>query len=72
MLIKIRLIPGAHENAVTPQADGSLVVHTRARPIENAANTALTQLLCEYYDIPKSRITLRRGARSRYKVVEIL
>jgi uncharacterized protein YggU (UPF0235/DUF167 family) len=47
------------------------VVYLRARAIENAANTALIELLSAHFHVPKTTIKILRGQKSRMKVVGI-
>jgi uncharacterized protein YggU (UPF0235/DUF167 family) len=46
-------------------------VRVRAAPVEGAANAALERLLADALDVPKSRISVAKGASARVKTVEI-
>jgi uncharacterized protein YggU (UPF0235/DUF167 family) len=46
-------------------------VRVRAAPVEGAANTALERLLADALGLPKSRVSVARGASARVKTVEI-
>jgi uncharacterized protein YggU (UPF0235/DUF167 family) len=48
-----------------------LRVRVAARPVDDAANDALVQLLAATLGIARGRIAIVRGATSRRKVVEI-
>lgn len=48
-----------------------LKVRVRARPIEGEANEALIKLLARTLGVPRSAVTLTRGAQSRLKGVTI-
>lgn len=52
-------------------APASLVVKVRARPIENQANVRVIELLSEYFKVPKSKIQLIGGQKSRQKIFEV-
>lgn len=56
---------------VEPQTDGSLIVYIRAIPSDGQANTALIKILSDYYKVPKTRVTIKRGHTSRHKIIEI-
>lgn len=49
----------------------TLILKTRARPVDGEANSALIKALSEFFKVPKSRITIVRWHTSREKVVEI-
>jgi uncharacterized protein YggU (UPF0235/DUF167 family) len=42
-----------------------------ARPVDGAANEALLRLLADALSVPRSRLSLRSGGRSRAKVIEV-
>jgi uncharacterized protein YggU (UPF0235/DUF167 family) len=47
-------------------------VKLRAKPVDGEANIALVEALSDFFDVPKSHITILHGHTSREKVVEIL
>ena len=70
MIINVRVIPRARVQKIV--ADGDTIrVYTNAAPADGAANTAVIKMLAEYYNVPKSRISIVRGATSHDKVIEI-
>jgi uncharacterized protein len=46
-------------------------VRVRERAIEGAANEACARALAEYLGVPRSHVSLVRGARSRVKIFEV-
>lgn len=78
MLLKIRLQPGAKKatlaswRGVAPTADGTLKISVTAPALDGRANNALIGFLSEHYNVPKSRVRIVRGEKSRNKVVEII
>jgi uncharacterized protein YggU (UPF0235/DUF167 family) len=46
-------------------------VHTNAAHADGAANAAVIKMLSQYFDVPKSRISIVRGATSHDKVVSV-
>jgi len=50
---------------------GQLRVRVRAAPADGEANDALIRLIAAALDVPRSAVTIRRGATSRVKVVAI-
>lgn len=60
-----------HREEIVENADGSLVIYTKAPAVEGKANAAAIKLVAERFKVPKSRVSLTRGATSKYKVFEI-
>lgn len=68
--IAVRVTPGASRDAV--EADGAaLGIRTTAPPEGGKANAAAQKLLARALGVPKSRLTLVRGARSRDKLFRL-
>jgi uncharacterized protein (TIGR00251 family) len=70
-LLSIRVIPRARRSELAGRRGDALLVRLSAPPVEGAANTALVELLAASLGIPRSRITLVSGERSRDKVVRL-
>ena len=66
----VRVTPHAKQNKVV-ESDGILRVYTTVAPENGRANTAVVELLSEYFDIPKSRIKILKGLTGRDKIVTI-
>ena len=64
----IRVTPHAKQNKVV-ESDGVLRVYTTTVPENGRANSAVIELLAEYFDVPKSKIKIIKGLTGRYKVV---
>ena len=77
MRVVVHLKPGSSLNKVEGWGEDSnkdkiLRVKVTAIPESGKANEALMKLLSEFFKVPKSKITLIRGTRSRVKHLEIL
>ncbi|MDO8625888.1 MAG: DUF167 domain-containing protein [Candidatus Magasanikbacteria bacterium] len=72
MKIAVHLVPTSAQNKIEILTDGSLKAWVTAPPINGAANEALIKLLADYYGVAKSRVRVRRGFKSRKKVIEII
>jgi len=70
MRISITVKPNSRLDKIE-KTENSYSIHIRAVPIENKANIAVIKLLSEYFDIPKSRITIISGLKSKRKIIEI-
>jgi hypothetical protein len=70
--LPVRLQPGAAADRIDgwmSDAEGRslLKVRVRARPIEGEANEALIRLLAKSLGVPKSSVSVGRGAQSRLR-----
>ena len=69
-----KVIPPPLRLSLQPGAEASkewYIVSTRERPVEGRANEAITKLLAEYFEVPRSQIRLISGASSKKKTFEI-
>jgi len=74
--LAIRLTPGAAADRIDGwdvDAGGRpvLKVRVRARPVEGAANDALTRLLAKTLGVPRSAVVLARGGQARLKMIAV-
>lgn len=51
--------------------DGSLLVCVREPALDGKANKAVIKAIAEHFQTPKSMVTLKKGATSKYKTFEI-
>ncbi|MFB0611861.1 DUF167 domain-containing protein [Aurantiacibacter poecillastricola] len=68
--LAVRVTPGARSQEVAVSG-AQLLVKTRAKPQDGAANEAVRVVLAEALDCAPSQITLLRGATSREKLFRI-
>ena len=68
--LKVRATTRAGRNAVEPSDDG-LRVYTTSAPTDGQANDSVVRLVAQALNVPKSRITIKRGRSSRDKVLSI-
>ena len=71
MKIFVSIKPNAKADHVEKLETNRYRVTVKAPPDEGRANEALIRCLADYFDLPKSRIFLRSGFKSKNKVVEI-
>lgn len=69
--LTIRLQPRAKRNAVVEERDGVLHVSVAAAAVGGQANAALCKLLAKRLHVPRTRVQIVRGERSREKVVRV-
>jgi uncharacterized protein len=71
VLIRVRVTPNAREPLVTKVGDCDFEVRVDEKAVGGRANRRLVELLAEHFGVPKPRISIVRGTKSRDKVVEV-
>lgn len=72
MILAVKVKPNARNDAVVGwDDDGTVVVAVAAPPTEGRANEALLKFLGRRLGLAPSRLSLKRGASSRVKHVEL-
>lgn len=72
MKIAVHVKPNSKKGPlVQPDLFGNLLVFVREPAVDGKANRAVVELLADYFKLPKTNITLIRGATTRTKVFEI-
>jgi len=71
MLIKVTVSPGAKENSIVLVAPDHYRIRVKVPPVKGRANKELIRLLAEHFGTAPSSITIKRGVRSRNKLIEI-
>lgn len=72
MLIRVHVTPNAKEAGVVKVGEADFEVRVDEVAMGGRANKRLLEILSEHFGVPKSRISIVRGARSRDKVLEIV
>lgn len=70
-LLRVRVQPRASRDEVVGWNGATLRVRVSAPPVEGEANEALAALLARSFRVPRSAVTLVRGAHGRDKLVRI-
>ncbi len=71
MQIKVRVTPNAREVRVTKVSEESYEVKVDERADGGRANKRLLEVLSKHFKVPKSKVFIVRGIKSRDKIVEI-
>ncbi|MEZ0361323.1 MAG: DUF167 domain-containing protein [Hydrogenobacter sp.] len=71
MIIEVRAKPKAKKEYVKVIADSLYEVATKEPPQEGRANERIAELLSEHFGIPKNRVKLIKGERSRVKLFRL-
>jgi uncharacterized protein YggU (UPF0235/DUF167 family) len=69
--LNIKAKPGSFKNEISFDAEGTLVVKLREKPIDGAANEALITFLSKEFGLSKNSILLEKGQTSRYKKLQL-
>jgi uncharacterized protein (TIGR00251 family) len=69
--IEVRAKPRASKTRLVGVRDGALEVALAAPPVDGEANAALVEVLSRALGVPKSRVTIVRGASGRNKLVSV-
>ncbi len=54
-----------------PENANELTVYLREKPVDGSANLALIKTLSDYFDVPKTLISIKSGSKSKIKLIEI-
>jgi len=69
VILQILAKPNAKKTALLGISDEGLLISIHAKPDQGNANKELISYLSTLFRLPKSRIILQRGERSRHKQV---
>lgn len=73
MKITVRVKPGSKKGpSVEQAADRSFVVYVRELAVEGKANEAVVKILAKHFGVPKSKVRLVVGHKSKIKHFEII
>jgi len=67
--LKVRVTPGAQQDALAGWQGDILRLKVRAAPERGKANEAVRRLLADRLGLPVGHVTLTQGARSRDKLL---
>ena len=71
MIYQITVKTGSKKGPLVEKVNDGLIAYLREKPHDGEANTALIKLLSEYFDVPKTSITIKAGAKSHHKIIEL-
>ncbi len=70
-ILRLYIQPGAKKNEIIGLFQDELKIKLASPPIEGRANVALAKFLSELFEVPRSRVALKSGEKSRHKIIEI-
>jgi len=71
VLISVHVTPNAREARVTKVGEASFDVKVDEKAVGGRANKRLVEILSKHFGVPRSSISIVRGAKSRDKTVEL-
>lgn len=71
MKIFVKVKASSKNEGVTKVDELHYVVSVKAPPVEGKANEAIGKVLSDYFNVPKSHITILKGGHSKNKIIEI-
>ena len=72
MKLLIRVKAGCRTEEIDIIDQENWVVKVRQAPIDGKANQAVVEMIAKYLKIPKSRVVLLKGEKSKSKTFEIV
>ncbi len=69
--LRLRVQPGASRDQWAEPWENAMKVQIKAPPVDGKANACLIAFLARSFGVPKQRVTLKKGAASRTKVLFI-
>jgi hypothetical protein len=71
MRLRVSVKPGARQERVSREPDGSLLVSVTARAQEGKANAAVVKAVAKALRVPRSSVRIVSGLSSRTKMLEV-
>ena len=70
-ILRVHVVPNAKSDSVVGEHGGAVKIKLRAPAVGGKANAALIRFLAEQMKLPLYAIVLKRGEKSRDKVIQI-
>ena len=71
MLIKVKVFPESKDEEILKKSEDSFEIKVKEKAKQGLANKRVSEILYYYFDAPKLKIRLIKGAKQRNKVYEI-
>lgn len=75
MKIRVRVKPNSKKGPMVTESSDEigeiLEIFTREPAVDGRANLAVQEILAEFYGVSKSKISLRKGKKSKIKIFEV-
>ena len=70
-LIQIKVKPNARASVLQQNEDGTWLAQLKSPPVDGKANEELIALVARHFKRPKSDVSIKSGASSRTKLIQI-
>jgi uncharacterized protein (TIGR00251 family) len=71
VILDVHVQPGAKRSEFAGQHGERIKIRLAAPAVDNKANIALVEFLAEHYKVPKARVRIASGLKSRQKRIVI-
>lgn len=72
LILSLHIQPGAKSNQVVGIVGEALKIKIAAPSVEDKANIELVQYLASLFNVSKGQIKIKRGLKSRHKIIEVI
>ena len=72
LCIAVHVQPNARSTEIAGKHGEAIKIRVAAPPLDSRANRLLIDFIAEKLGVPSNRVSLRRGAKSRRKLIEVL
>ncbi len=69
--VSLHVLPRSRQNQIVGIHDGALKLKVTAPPVDDAANEAVLRFFSLLLDVPRSRLRIISGGKSRDKILRI-
>jgi uncharacterized protein (TIGR00251 family) len=69
--LRVKVKPNARVSSLDEGPDGVWRATLKAPPVDGKANAELVVLVARHFGVPRSAVSIRAGAVSRFKLVRI-
>ncbi len=69
--LQVKVKPNARESRLEALPDGAWLAQLKAPPVDGKANEELIALVARHFGCRKAQVTLRSGASSRLKLLQV-
>ena len=70
-IIQIKVKPNSRASRLERNEDGTWVAQLKSPPVDGKANDELISLVARHFKRPKSEVSIKSGASTRLKLVQI-
>ena len=70
-VIQIKVKPNSRASRLEQQEDGTWLAQLKSPPVDGKANEELIALVAKHFKLSKSDVSIKSGASSRLKLVQI-